>query len=152
MSDESKAKGGFARANSLSPQERSEIARRAAQSRWGDPTRTAVSEGDLKIGDTTIPCAVLDDGTRVLSRSEFVKAIGRKGKVKGGRLYDDEFKTPVFLTAANLKVFIPEDLEENSKPRCGRYFAYSSEHDAMIAWDDDAERFFSLIEGRPTLK
>ena len=71
---------------------------------------------DLKIGGICIPCAVLEDGTRVLSRIGFLRAIGRTGKAKGGRKYDAEFKTPVFLTAANLKPFIPEDLEENSRP------------------------------------
>ena len=76
----------------------------------------AVYEGMLTIGTVQIPCAVLEDGTRVLSRAEFVRAIGRKGKAKGGRQYDDEFKTPVFLTAANLKQFIPQELDENSKP------------------------------------
>jgi hypothetical protein len=36
--------------------------------------------------------------------------------VKGGRKFDEEFQTPVFLTADNLKPFFPNDLEENSKP------------------------------------
>lgn len=72
--------------------------------------------GDLKIGDSTIKCAVLEDGTRVLTRATFVRAIGRKGKVKGGRKYDDEFKTPVFLSANNLKPYISNELLENSKP------------------------------------
>jgi hypothetical protein len=76
----------------------------------------ATHEGELKIGDTLIKCAVLEDGTRVLTRSTFVKAIGRTGKAKGGREYDDEFRIPVFLTAENLKPFIPKELTENSKP------------------------------------
>jgi len=61
--------------------------------------------GDLTIGGAIIPCAVLEDGTRVLSRAGFIRAIGRTGKAKGGRLYDEEFKRPVFLTASNLKPF-----------------------------------------------
>lgn len=70
----------------------------------------------LKIGDIEIPCYVLEDGTRVLSRIGFLKAIGRTGKAKGGRQYDDEFKTPVFLSAENLKPFINEELIKNSTP------------------------------------
>jgi hypothetical protein len=112
-----KAKGGFARAQALTPEQRTEIAKKAALSRWGNnPTRSAVREGELKIAGNSIPCAVLDDGTRVLSRAGFIRAIGRKGKAKGGRLYDDESKTPVFLTAANLKLHVPEDLSSNSDP------------------------------------
>ena len=72
--------------------------------------------GELKIGDAVIKCAVLKDGTRVLTRATFIKAMGRTGKAKGGRGYDDEFRTPVFLTARNLKPFIPNDIVENSTP------------------------------------
>jgi hypothetical protein len=52
----------------------------------------------------------------VLARAGFVRAIGRTWKVKGGRRFDEEFQTPVFLTADNLKPFVPRDLEGNSKP------------------------------------
>ena len=38
----------------------------------------------------------------------------RKGKAKGGRKYDDEFNTPIFLSANNLKPFINSELLENS--------------------------------------
>lgn len=76
----------------------------------------ATHVGDLNIGDIAIKCAVLEDGARVLTRATFVKAMGRRGKAKGGRVYDDEFKTPVFLTAKNLKPFIPNDIVENSTP------------------------------------
>ena len=72
--------------------------------------------GELNIGGSVIRCAVLDDGTRILTRATFIKAIGRTGKAKGGRGYDNEFKTPVFLTAKNLKQFIPNDIVENSTP------------------------------------
>lgn len=116
------SKGGVARAKKLSPEERSEIARQAVETRWERAGKTkvhlpkATHDGDLKIGDIAIKCAVLEDGTRVLSRTTFIKAIGRKGKAKGGRGYDDEFKVPVFLSANNLKPFISNELIENSKP------------------------------------
>jgi len=51
----------------------------------------------------------------VLSRASFVNAIGRKGKVKGGRQFDSELQTPVFLAADNLKPFITSEIEGNSK-------------------------------------
>ena len=63
-----------------------------------------------------IDCYNLDNGDRVLSRIGFLKAIGRTGKAKGGRKYDQEFQLPVFLTANNIKPFIDEDLKENSEP------------------------------------
>ncbi len=76
----------------------------------------ATHEATLELGGTEIECAVLEDRTRVLSRAGFVRAIGRKGKVKGGELYSPEFELPVFLAADNLKPFITRDLLENSAP------------------------------------
>jgi len=113
--------GGSARAKSLSPEERSEIARNAALARHekdqspGRPLK-ATHVGVLKIGDAEIDCAVLQDGTRVLSRASFVKAIGRTGKVKGGESYEPESKLPIFLGAENLKPFVEKHLTDNSNP------------------------------------
>jgi hypothetical protein len=78
--------------------------------------RKATHEAPLDIGGITIDCAVLEDGTRVLSRASFVRAMGRKGKVKGGQKYIKESNLPVFLAADNLKDFLPKDLESNSTP------------------------------------
>jgi hypothetical protein len=117
------SKGGKARAARLSKEERQVIARQAAETRWkredeqkGISIPKATHIGDLSIGDLNIKCAVLEDGIRVLTRATFVKAIGRTGKAKGGRDYDDEFRTPVFLTAKNLRPFIPSGISENSSP------------------------------------
>lgn len=115
--DETKVAGGVARAASLTAEERTAIAKRAAAARWGtEAPPEAVRDGILKIGDAEFQCYVLNNNTRVLSRASFVRAIGRTGKVKGGRGYDSELQTPVFLTANNLKPFFPNDLEANSTP------------------------------------
>lgn len=111
-----RAKGGVARAAVLSPERRSEIAKRAVEARWGRGTREATKEGTIVIAGAEIPCYILDDETRVLARASFVKAIGRTGKVKGGRQFDEELQTPTFLTAENLKPYITNDIEANSKP------------------------------------
>lgn len=76
----------------------------------------ATHEGSIDIEGFEIPAYNLTTGERVLSRIGFLRALGRTGKAKGGRQYDDEFKTPVFLSANNLKEFISNDLIENSKP------------------------------------
>jgi P63C domain-containing protein len=116
-----RAKGGLARAERLSPERRSEIASKAALSRWQRTENSLVAtygspDKPLKIGTAEIGCYVLSDNTRVLARVGFLRAIGRTGKAKGGRDYDDELQTPVFLTAENLKPFISADLLENAKP------------------------------------
>ena len=76
----------------------------------------ASHEGDLKINDFNITAYNLPNGERVLSRIGFLKAIGRTGKAKGGRQYDNEFKIPIFLSANNLKPLLTEEIIENSKP------------------------------------
>lgn len=76
----------------------------------------AISEGKAVINGIELPCAVLEGGERVFNRTEFMHAIGRRGKAKGGRKYDEEFEIPVFISAQNLKPFITEDLLKNSKP------------------------------------
>src|SRR3954447_17260583 len=67
-----RAKGGHARASKLTPERRSEIARRAGKARhWhGDASSPVLQathgspDHPLKIGEVEIPCYVLEDGTR----------------------------------------------------------------------------------------
>jgi hypothetical protein len=74
---EGKAKGGFARAEVLSPAERREIAKKAAEARWGDkPLPRATHSGVIEIGKAKIPVFVLEDGTRVVSQRGMQKTIG----------------------------------------------------------------------------
>jgi hypothetical protein len=113
--DKSKVKGGIARAKALTKTERSEIAKKAAEARWGSNAPKATHRGELKIGDKIIPCYVLEDGTRILARDGFLKAIGRVGKPKSRRGDEEVFDLPIFLRAENLKPFITEDLIQSSK-------------------------------------
>jgi P63C domain-containing protein len=90
------SKGGRARASVLSPEERSEIARRASRARWatqddsaqqGDNERVVEDEpsdttmpysmfpGTVEIGTVTLECHVLNDGRRVLASGGVVRAL-----------------------------------------------------------------------------
>ncbi len=62
-----KAKGGFARATSLTKEQRSEIAKKAANARWGDKFPEITHEGILNLAGFKIPCYVTADGDRVIS-------------------------------------------------------------------------------------
>lgn len=100
------SKGGKARASVLTPEQRSEIARRAVQARWakakGDGgSRQQVSDsleqdvvrsvtvnnqppfslfqGTLIMGDVSFPCHVLDNGMRVVAQREVVRALSGTG-------------------------------------------------------------------------
>lgn len=76
----------------------------------------ATHEGVINIDGFKIKSYNLETGERVLSRIDFLRALGRTGNAKGGRQYDTEFKLPVFLTADNLKPFINNELIRNSTP------------------------------------
>jgi len=112
--DSSKIKGGVARAEALSPERRKDIASQAARARWDGSIPIATHEGVLKIGAIEIPCAVLADGRRVLTQSGFMQALGRARQAKGRGHYDADANLPAFLTAKNLKPYIPSDLEVTS--------------------------------------
>jgi hypothetical protein len=108
-----KARGGFARAEILSPERRAEIARNAAASRWGNNLRQAIMEGTLTIGETQIPCAVLEGEVRVVTESDFMSALGmyRSGALSVRRKeQEDGAQTPLFLAHKNLKPYIEKHL------------------------------------------
>jgi hypothetical protein len=109
------SKGGRARADRLSPAERSIAARQAAEARWGKSVADATHEGVLIIGDMRIECAVLDDEdkTRVLSQGTVLTALGRAPTM--GRREVTEGRPP-FLSAANLRPFITRELMELYEP------------------------------------
>jgi hypothetical protein len=81
MDDEitGRAKGGRARAEALSPEARKEQARAAAVARWSGAIQKATHgspDHPLRIGDASIPCYVLPDGTRVLAQRGLQLGIG----------------------------------------------------------------------------
>lgn len=73
----------------------------------------ALAVGVATIGDNEIPCAVLEDETRVLTMGEFLQAIGRARTPKGRSRAVDEL--PPFLEARNLQPYIDADLSESTK-------------------------------------
>lgn len=111
MKDESKSIGGKARALSLTPKKRKEIAKLAAEKRWEKKIPKATHTGEITIGEIIIPCAVLQDGRRVLSE----KAIDKNFGVSGGKTYRLRDKIhgeiesgplPIFLASKALQPFI----------------------------------------------
>jgi len=122
--------GGRARAKALSAEQRREIASEAAAVRWKIPRAT--HEGSIEIDTVRIPCAVLEDGTRILTQWGFLRAIGRSGRPAAGRGSDVEKVAP-FLALENLKPYISKDLADSTKPivfrapRGGKAFGYKAE-------------------------
>jgi P63C domain len=115
MDRSAQSRGGRARAQRLSPEARSEIARDAARTRWADAAKLpkATHRGVLEIGEARIPCAVLDDGRRVITEHGITQALGsRSGASKRIKKASSEggAPLPIFLAPSNLKSFVASDL------------------------------------------
>src|SRR6266704_1783677 len=132
MEDSSATKGGLARSAHLPAERRREIARQCGKARWADLPH-ATHDGDLKLGDAVIPSAVLNDKRRVLTQSGVMKSLGRARQAKGRSYYDGDVNLPAFLTAKNLKPFIPNELYVTSsqiefrRKGGGKAFGYPAE-------------------------
>lgn len=106
---EAGAKGGVARRKALSASARSEIARAAVQARWAKKKGEtiviprATHAGEMKIGNTVIPCFVLENGVRVISHRGLQKSLGIG--VSGGA-----HKTARFVSQFESKVPDGKDL------------------------------------------
>jgi len=119
MSDETskQSKGGKARAENLTPEQRQEIASQAAKQRWAEASSLpkATHVGSLKIGDAEIPCAVLSDGTRLLTQAGFLGALGRSTKPKGrSQVATDGL--PPFLATKSLIPLINKEIFDATVP------------------------------------
>lgn len=101
-----RAKGGIARARSLTPQQRSEIASRASRARHGRPLLKATHPGTLEIAGAKVACYVLEDGTRILSQRGLNDAFG----ITHGGAHDRGQKLPRFLGPKALEPFISKEL------------------------------------------
>src|SRR5260370_29503635 len=106
------SKGGVARAQSLTPEERAQIAHNAAMARWDSEQKIlkATHMGPLRIGHLEIQSAVLEDGTRVLNQQSLLRSIGRSRPGGGETQHAAIVELPFFLAAENIKAFISEDL------------------------------------------
>jgi hypothetical protein len=105
-----RARGGIARAEALSPEERQKISRNAAAARW---IPKAEYLGELKIGDMLLPCSVLSDGTRILTQSDFMSGMGMyySGWVSKNRSADElAADVPLFLAFKSLKPYVDKHL------------------------------------------
>jgi hypothetical protein len=118
LSSKGASKGGHARANTMTPEQRREIAKKAIAARWEKAGKIAATpavdeevsvvaaeelpysmfQGKLKIGDIELECHVLNDHRRVFTQREIVRIIsgGResgnlRGYLDGNPLIDKGF-------------------------------------------------------------
>ncbi len=75
----------------------------------------ALHQGILPIADVKLDCAVLNDGTRVLTATAVFEAFGRPRRANS-RLEIEGIKIPAFMDASNLKPYIDQDVMSRIKP------------------------------------
>lgn len=119
MSNESTAaesgrvKGGRARMQQMSPEERRANAREAAKARWERTKMLKATHGSanhpLKIGEAELPCYVLEDGTRVLTQGGFTGALGM---ARGGSMIAGMNRLELFASRKSINPYISNDLAE----------------------------------------
>lgn len=112
-----RARGGKARAEKLTDERRSEIAKDAATARWAKRTEPDIPQaqysGELKIGEMTFPCSVLSDGSRILTQSDFMHEMRMyySGWVSKNRSAEDAAADiPQFLSFKSLTPFVYKHL------------------------------------------
>ncbi len=148
-----RARGGQARMQKLSPEERKELASAAARKRWsekrvasvslqktddGERTPAAIAWGTLQIGDAQLPCYVLDDEdrSRVFSLKGVVVGLI---ETEGGQLAE-------YIKVRSLRPFLPDDLvpAENDAIPALVQFDTGGEGFTKYAWGLPVEKFMDL--------
>jgi len=91
-------------------------AREGAAARWegdGRSVRFAMDEGVVTFGSMRFRCAVLDDESRVINGTEFMRVMGiyRSGALSTRRSDEDGVYFPLHLAYKNLRPFILDDPE-----------------------------------------
>jgi hypothetical protein len=135
-SESPQSKGGKLRAERLTREERSEIAREAAKARWDGTLPKAIAGGPdrpIKIAGIEVPCYVLDDGRRVISS---LGMLGTLNIARGGAMKRGMSRLELFVSGKLIKPYISNDLHERVrnpvKFKVGRVIAYGFSSDTLI--------------------
>lgn len=111
-------KGTSMTKQTLTPEQRKERAKKAAQLRWEKKKQLseiplAIHEGILKIGETSLDVAVLENDVRIISSASVFQALNRPNRgARGASIVENEevINLPAFMDAKNLKPFINQDV------------------------------------------
>ena len=96
--DSKKVKAAHARAEALTPEQRKDIARKAALSRWDVGVPQVEFEGPFNIGDNILFGAVLPNGKRVITQATFLRTLGRSRSPGWYRCFKHCRRNPIFFT------------------------------------------------------
>ena len=98
-----RAAGGKARAENMTPAQRSEAARKAAKAKAAKAKLPIATHGStdhpLRLGDIEIPCYVLEDGTRLLSLTGLINAL----KISSGSTRSGDSRLVQFVESDSIR-------------------------------------------------
>src|SRR5436305_10980844 len=109
-----RARGGVARMEGTTKQERKALAKKAAAARWsGDIKRATHGDEDhpLAIGEIKIPCYVLEDGRRVLQQTGLIQSLNMS---HGGSYSMGGDRLAKFTTQGRLSSYVSNELIERT--------------------------------------
>jgi hypothetical protein len=114
MGETPQQRGGRARAERLTPEERSKIASAGGAARWGDMTareRSALPRashmGERKVDGWVIPLFNLFDGRRLFSERGFLSLIGVRGRGStGGHRLNAILRDPLLKSFFSLEILV----------------------------------------------
>ncbi len=129
-------KGGIARSRSLSAQERSRIAREAAQRRWGDANlgvKAGSPDKPIRIADIEVPCYVLEDDRRVIATNGVLDTLHM---ARGGAMVRGMNRLELFAAQNRLKPYVSNELlariADPIRFRIGNNTTHGFESDVLI--------------------
>lgn len=76
----------------------------------------ALHQGQLRIGDIKLDCAVLNNGMRVLTATSIYEAFGSSPIEINSRLEVEEIKLPLYFASKNLQSYINQDIISKLTP------------------------------------
>lgn len=82
---------------------------KAAQERWNPTIPKATHMGILNLGNKIFECAVLEDGRRILTKSDVYKALGRARPSSAALKRSEELNLPVFMISNNLTPYLEKE-------------------------------------------
>src|SRR5690242_8610776 len=127
MSDnkENAAKGGIARAEALTKEEKIDIARKGAETRWSNEIPEALYSGVLELGDVSLSCYVTVDGKRLISGRGMQEALrlvdedlpesGQKPGSRMTRLLNNKKLKPLIFSNKSQDHFLPQKIRFKGK-------------------------------------
>jgi hypothetical protein len=136
LTESKQSKGGAARSEKLSPEERSRIAKEAARKRWADNSPVAVygaADKPIRLGDIEIACYVLDDGRRVIPTNAMLSTLQM---ARGGSMVRGMNRLELFASRERIKPYVSSDLMERIRNpirfKVGGNVSYGFDSDTLI--------------------